>query len=164
MLALVNYMSQILVELIKLANLIITVNKSIACGNRIEAVLELTPGLTNGKVTETEAKEDVPVVSFEHVSLTYPGAGAESLTDIDFKAMRGQTIGVIGGTGSGKSSLVNLIPRFYEATKGSVKIDGVAADFETIMFSAGKIGHQVEVKLSDVDKVIRYQVADIVTD
>ena len=139
-LALVNYMSQILVELIKLANLIITVNKSIACGNRIEAVLELTPGLTNGKVTETEAKEDVPVVSFEHVSLTYPGAGAESLTDIDFKAMRGQTIGVIGGTGSGKSSLVNLIPRFYEATKGSVKIDGVAVEDYDYKALRAKIG------------------------
>ena len=139
-LALVNYMSQILVELIKLANLIITVNKSIACGNRIEAVLELTPGLANGKVTETEAKDDVPVVSFEHVSLTYPGAGAESLTDIDFKAMRGQTIGVIGGTGSGKSSLVNLIPRFYEATKGSVKIDGVAVEDYDYKALRAKIG------------------------
>ncbi len=127
--ALVNYMSQILVELVKLANLIITVNKALACGNRIADVLETEPGLQPAnKTEEIRPAGTTPVVEFEHVSLTYPGAGAESLTDIDFKAMKGQTIGVIGGTGSGKSSLVNLIPRFYEATKGSVKVNGVPVE------------------------------------
>ena len=139
-LALVNYMSQILVELIKLANLIITINKSIACGNRIEAVLALTPGLTNGEVKEAEGKPDIPVVEFEHVGLTYPGAGAESLNDVNFKAMKGQTIGIIGGTGSGKSSLVNLIPRFYEATEGTVRVDGVKVEDYDLAALRKKIG------------------------
>ena len=138
--ALVNYMSQILVELVKLANLIITVNKALACGNRIADVLEIEPGL---KVMSTEIKDasdSAPAVEFSHVSLTYPGAGAESLTDIDFKAMRGQTIGVIGGTGSGKSSLVNLIPRFYEATNGSVKVNGIPVEQYDIKELRKKIG------------------------
>ncbi len=143
--ALVNYMSQILVELVKLANLIITVNKALACGNRIATVLEIDPGLTEGTKCEGIAEADalgsnVPVVEFDHVSMTYPGAGAESLTDIDFKAMRGQTIGVIGGTGSGKSSLVNLIPRFYEATKGSVKVNGLPVEEYAISALRGKVG------------------------
>ncbi len=167
--ALVNYMSQILVELVKLANLIITVNKALACGNRIADVLEIEPGLkvvsgetgqcaeniqtetfTEGQTisdrngeqrVETQtATAPTPVVEFSHVSLTYPGAGAESLTDIDFKAMRGQTIGVIGGTGSGKSSLVNLIPRFYEATAGSVKVDGVPVEEYDVKKLREKIG------------------------
>lgn len=151
-LALVNYMSQILVELVKLANLIITVNKAIACGNRIEAVLEMDAGMEEKEAGKPEmlekleksekpdTREDVPVVEFTHVSLTYPGAGAESLTDIHFQAMKGQTIGIIGGTGSGKSSLVNLIPRFYEATKGSVKVDGIAVEDYPIKELRDKIG------------------------
>ncbi len=152
-LALVNYMSQILVELVKLANLIITVNKAIACGNRIEAVLEMDAGMDEkeagpegkeaGKSEESEKPEkeaDGPVVEFAHVSLTYPGAGAESLTDVHFKAMKGQTVGIIGGTGSGKSSLVNLIPRFYEATKGSVKVDGILVEDYPIKELRDKIG------------------------
>ncbi len=152
-LALVNYMSQILVELVKLANLIITVNKAIACGNRIEAVLEMEAGMDEkeagpegkeaGKSEESEKPEkeaDGPVVEFAHVSLTYPGAGAESLTDVHFKAMKGQTVGIIGGTGSGKSSLVNLIPRFYEATKGSVKVDGILVEDYPIKELRDKIG------------------------
>lgn len=140
--ALVNYMSQILVELVKLANLIITVNKALACANRIGSVLEIEPGLVEGTAATSCGEKGVstPVVEFDHVSLTYPGAGAESLTDIDFKAMRGQTIGIIGGTGSGKSSVVNLIPRFYEATKGSVKIDGVAVADYPLRDLRAKIG------------------------
>lgn len=138
-LALVNYMSQILVELVKLANLIITVNKALACGNRIAGVLDTEPGLVEGTRTEGESVE-VPVVEFDHVHLTYPGAGAESLTEIHFKAMRGQTIGIIGGTGSGKSSLVNLIPRFYEATGGSVRVDGIAVEDYTIHALRSKVG------------------------
>ena len=123
--ALINYMSQILVELVKLANLIITVTKAVACGNRIENVLKIHPEMENGGVPlEISDAEDVPAVEFVDVSLTYKGAGAESLTDLSFRVEKGQTIGIIGGTGSGKSSLVNLIPRFYDATKGEVRIFG----------------------------------------
>lgn len=123
--ALVNYMSQILVELVKLANLIITVTKAFACGNRIQSVFEEETGMTKGSEGWTDPGEaDTPVVEFDHVNLRYAGAGEDSLTDISFRAMPGQTIGVIGGTGSGKSSVVNLIPRFYDATEGSVRIQG----------------------------------------
>lgn len=147
-LALVNYMSQILVELVKLANLIITINKALACGNRIGSVLEIEPDMAdaldgNGKNDKNGAGEsgaDTPIVEFDHVSLTYPGAGAESLTDVDFRVMRGQTIGVIGGTGAGKSSLVNLIPRFYEATAGSVKVDGIPVEQYALETLRNKIG------------------------
>ena len=121
--ALINYMSQILVELVKLANLIITVTKAIACGNRIQSVFEEKPGMQDGSLGWEDRKHE-PMVEFEHVSLTYKGAGAESLSDISFRAEKGQTIGIIGGTGSGKSSLVNLIPRFYEATRGKIRING----------------------------------------
>lgn len=124
--ALVNYMSQILVELIKLANLIVTVNKAIACSNRVFGILEVEPDMHGGEaVTGTESEW---VVEFNHVSQTYEGAGAASLTDIDFKVRAGETVGVIGGTGSGKTSLVNLIPRFYNVTEGEVKIAGVQVE------------------------------------
>ncbi len=125
--ALVNYMSQILVELVKLANLIITITKALACANRIESVFEMNSSMEwNGEQSDYEgrAQDSEYAVEFEHVSLTYKGAGDESLTDIDFRAKKGETIGIIGGTGSGKSSLVHLIPRFYDATKGCVRIDG----------------------------------------
>lgn len=125
--ALVNYMSQILVELVKLANLIITVTKAVACGNRIGSVLEIQPDMREGNrqfpLTGDEPG-DMPAVEFDHVSLTYKGAAGEALTDITFRAMKGQTIGIIGGTGSGKSSLVNMIPRFYDATDGRIRIFG----------------------------------------
>lgn len=123
--ALVNYMSQILVELIKLANLIISVTKSVASGNRIQAIFEIESSMKDAAdVLEKNPAASENAVEFSHVSLTYAGAGAESLTDIHFTAKKGETIGIIGGTGSGKSSLVNLIPRFYDATKGCVKING----------------------------------------
>ena len=155
--ALVNYMSQILVELIKLANLIVTITKAIACGNRIQSVFELQPSLRNpaaqtgqkdaaaasapsGNARAASGRTAVPAVSFEHVCLTYKNAGAESLTDIDFRAWPGQTIGVIGGTGSGKSSLVNLIPRFYDATKGRVLVDGRDVKEYPLKELRGKIG------------------------
>lgn len=121
--ALLNYMSQILVELIKLANFIVIVTKAIACGNRIEQVFNEKPDMPEGS-SEWEKEDAVPIVEFDHVSLTYKGAGAASLSDICFKAGSGQTIGIIGGTGSGKSSLINLVPRFYDATKGEVRING----------------------------------------
>lgn len=120
--ALVNYMSQILVELIKLANLIISVTKAIACGNRVQAVLELQPSVVDAKtVVEKDLKG---TVEFEHVCFAYAGAKEEALTDIHFSAKAGETVGIIGGTGSGKSSVVHLIPRFYDVTKGYVKING----------------------------------------
>ena len=130
--ALINYMSQILVELVKLANLIISVTKAAACLNRVESVLAVEPDMNEGDVRwesnsseeDQELKNKVPVVEFSHVSLTYKGTSDTSLSDINFCAEKGQTIGIIGGTGSGKSSLVNLIPRFYDATEGTVKING----------------------------------------
>ena len=123
--ALVNYMNQILVELVKLANLIITVTKAVACGNRIQSVFEEETGMSEGNLTWPEEEQHtMPVVEFDHVNLRYAGSGEDSLTDISFRAMPGQTIGIIGGTGSGKSSVVNLIPRFYDATGGTVRIYG----------------------------------------
>ena len=124
--ALVNYMNQILVELVKLANLIVQVSKALACAGRVQAVLDTKPGMEfpaqlTGNVPAEKAGD---AVRFDHVSLTYKGAGAPSLSDINFTAKRGQTIGVIGGTGSGKSSLISLIPRFYEVTGGRILIDG----------------------------------------
>lgn len=151
--ALVNYMSQILVELIKLANLIVTITKAVACGNRVESILEIQSSMpadgmrkkaencaepvleiqdsmpANGTETENgnkiERKQpEMPAVQFSHVGLTYQGAGGESLSNIDFSAEKGETIGIIGGTGSGKTSLVHLIPRFYDVTQGEVLING----------------------------------------
>lgn len=128
--ALVNYMSQILVELIKLANLIITITKAVACGKRVSAILEMEstmPVFTGSNVSREEgyqsSEKDI-MVQFSQVGLTYQGAGAESLSDIDFSVKKGETVGVIGGTGSGKTSLVHLIPRFYDATRGEVLVDG----------------------------------------
>ena len=129
--ALINYMSQILVELVKLANLIITVTKAVACGNRIESVMKIKSEMESGSLkwdvsaaVASSGGSNTPAVEFSHVSLTYKGAGAESLTDLSFRVEKGQTVGIIGGTGSGKSSLVNLIPRFYDATEGDVRIFG----------------------------------------
>lgn len=125
--ALVNYMSQILVELIKLANLIVTLTKATACMNRIADVLTVSSSMEFVEAKETEQKkkgETEVAVEFKEVGLTYEGAAAEALSDISFAVKKGQTIGIIGGTGSGKSSLVNLIPRFYDATRGIVKING----------------------------------------
>jgi ABC-type multidrug transport system fused ATPase/permease subunit len=123
--ALVNYMSQILVELIKLANLIVSVNKAIACGNRIEEVLEVEPAVKNPPDGAKEGSGNGDVaVEFSDVCLSYAGSGEEALTAIRFAAKRGQTIGIIGGTGSGKSSVVNLIPRFYDVSGGRVLVDG----------------------------------------
>ncbi len=124
--ALVNYMSQILVELVKLASLIITVTKAVACGNRIQSIFEIPAGMEQDKAGKsTDGEQSLGgTVEFNHVSLRYHEGGEEALTDIHFRANRGDTIGVIGGTGSGKSSLVNLIPRFYDVEQGSVKVDG----------------------------------------
>lgn len=128
--ALYNYMSQILVELIKLANLIISVTKAIACGNRIQSVLDIEPATVPGTVTEGDKKCEYSV-EFDEACLSYNGS-EESLHNIDLKIPRGSTVGVIGSTGSGKSSLVNLIPRFYDVTGGCVLVDGVdVRDYDT---------------------------------
>lgn len=147
--ALINYMSQILVELVKLANLIININKSIACGNRIQSIFEMQPSITDGsgqkvdKVqtdTADRSEEAEYAVEFSHVGLTYAGAGDESLTDINFKVKKGETIGILGGTGSGKSSVVNLIPRFYDVTSGFIKVDGKDVKDYPLEELRGKIG------------------------
>lgn len=122
--ALVNYMSQILVELIKLANLIIQVTKAVACANRIQEVFEIKAGMEFPEVS-AGSRDDGYAVEFNNVSIAYRNAGAESLSNVDIKVKHGETIGIIGGTGSGKSTLVNMIPRFYDATKGEVLVDGV---------------------------------------
>ncbi len=123
--ALYNYMSQILVELIKLANLIISVTRAMACFNRIQDIFGIEPSMKEGtKVAGAKKKDGVPAVEFKNVSFTYAGGGDHAIENISFKAMPGQTIGIIGGTGSGKSTLVNLIPRFYEVTEGEVDIAG----------------------------------------
>ena len=121
--ALYNYMSQILVELVKLANLIITMTKAAACGGRIQQMLE--NGGNGAEKAKNSEKKDNFAVSFKNVSFTYAGASDESLSDLDFNVSKGETIGIIGGTGSGKTSLVHLIPRFYDATKGEIRLDGM---------------------------------------
>ena len=126
--ALTNYMSQILVELVKLANTIVLTSKALACAGRVQSVLDAAPEMA---FPAREARpEGAEAVSFERVDLTYPGAGGESLQDITFTVRRGETFGIIGGTGSGKTSVVNLIPRFYDATGGQVRLFGRAvADY-----------------------------------
>ncbi len=143
--ALVNYMSQILVELVKMANLIIQLTKALACAKRVEAIFAITSSMGDGNLNTdainslntgiSNSKNDTSVINkenteknaaivFDHVSLTYSGGGDESLTDINFTVQKGETVGIIGGTGSGKTSVINLIPRFYDTTKGRVMIDG----------------------------------------
>ena len=121
--ALINYMSQILVELVKLANTIIMTTKCVACGNRVQALLDVQSSLKDGNIPFEETKKPA-LVEFDHVALAYKGAGEASLENITFTAEPGQTIGIIGGTGSGKTSLVHMIPRFYDATDGCVRING----------------------------------------
>ncbi|MBO5282210.1 MAG: ABC transporter ATP-binding protein, partial [Lachnospiraceae bacterium] len=153
--AIINYMSQILVELVKLANLIITITKALACADRVAGVLEIPTGEEAAEVygiapdsaketaqpvsaavgmpeseTAGAAAEGVPYLEFDHVSLTYQGAGDKTLQDMHFQVKKGQTIGIIGGTGSGKSSLVNLIPGFYPVTEGAIRLEG--RDIRTI--------------------------------
>ncbi len=123
--ALYNYMSQILVELIKFVNFIISLTKAVACGNRIQAVLEAGTLIPEDSSEPEISSGNLGTIRFDHVSFTYENAAEPSLSDISFTADRGDVIGVIGGTGSGKSTLVNLIPRFYEPTSGSITINGV---------------------------------------
>lgn len=125
--AILNYMSQILVELVKLANLIITITKALACADRVAAVFDIQNkenAGTDARGEQTENAGETAYLSFEHVSLTYEGAGEKTLHDIHFSVNKGDTIGIIGGTGSGKTSLVNLIPGFYPATEGVIRLEG----------------------------------------
>ncbi len=141
--ALINYMSQILVELVKLASLIITVSKAVACGNRVADILSLEEGMEKGE----EKRGGDFAVEFDRVSLKYSGAGENSLTDISFKLKKGQSLGVIGVTGSGKSSLINLIPRFYDATEGTVYVMGqsvASQDTETLRRMVGVVPQKAQ--------------------
>ncbi len=137
--ALVNYMSQILVELIKLANLIVTITKAVACARRINAVMEKQPSITDGDGQAAAGGKSVKV-SFRDANLRYAGAGADSLSDITFDVAPGETVGIIGGTGSGKSSLVNMIPRFYDASQGNVYVDGIDVKDYTLDELRHKVG------------------------
>ena len=126
--ALINYMSQILVELIKLANLIILVTKAIASGNRVWAIFEQKNSLSEVEYTTVDENYDKykdSAIVFDNVCLKYGGSKEEALSNISFEVKRGETVGIIGGTGSGKSSLVNMIPRFYDATDGGIYVDGI---------------------------------------
>lgn len=138
--ALVNYTAQILVELVKLANTIVLVNKAIACGNRVQEVFDWEPGLQSpvSALPADPAAEDVVV--FDHVGLMYPETQTESLTDIHFSVKRGETVGIIGGTGSGKTSLVHLIPRFYDITSGSLKINGIEVSRQPLEELRARVG------------------------
>ena len=138
--ALYNYMLQIIVELIKLASLIITLNKSVACAGRVAGVLAVEPSMTYpDSPAAAEAAQSSDAVRFDHVSFTYKNAGAASLTDVSFSAAHGETVGVIGGTGSGKSTLISLIPRFYDASSGGVYVDGANVRDYTREALCGKI-------------------------
>ena len=136
--ALYNYMSQILVELIKLANMIISLTKALACANRISDVMDIKNSLSNGTVKE--GNKNAPTVEFSNAALTYNGGSGTAVEGLTFKAMRGETIGIIGGTGSGKTSLVNLIPRFYDVSEGSVKVNGIDVRDYDIDALRSKIG------------------------
>ncbi len=143
--ALVNYMSQILVELVKMANLIIQLTKALACAKRVEGIFGITSSMENGAFDREDIEninggDEKAAIVFDHVSLTYSGGGDESLTDIDFVVKKGETVGIIGGTGSGKTSVVNLIPRFYDATKGCVLVDGMKVRDYDIAALREKIG------------------------
>ena len=122
--ALINYISQILVELIKMANLIVLITKALSSANRISGIFEIKSSMSSDGKAEICGSQETPILEFENVGFCYEGAGEESLSDIDFAVYKGETVGIIGGTGSGKSTLVNLIPRFYDATSGLVRLYG----------------------------------------
>lgn len=163
--ALYNYMSQILVELIKLANLIISVTKAIACGNRIQSVLDIEPGTVSGIETYGD-KSGKYAVEFDRACLSYGGA-EESLHNISLKIERGSTVGVIGSTGSGKSSLINLIPRFYDVTDGKVLVDGVDVrnyDTKALRSKIGVVSQKKALFAGTVRDNIRFGKADATDD
>ncbi|MGN0181461.1 MAG: ABC transporter ATP-binding protein [Candidatus Ornithomonoglobus sp.] len=155
--ALYNYMSQILVELVKLANMIISLTKALACGNRIADVMEIENSIESGSVTK--GFDGAPAVEFDGASLVYKGSKEASVEDITLKVMRGETIGIIGGTGSGKTSLVNLIPRFYDTASGSVKVDGVDVrdyDIETLRAKIGVVPQKAVLFKGTIDSNMKW--------
>ena len=173
--ALYNLMTQILVELIKLANLIVTVSRAAACGSRIESVLSMNSSLElfpegekeGGRVetnaVEATASEEPPLVRFDGVSMRYKGGGANALTDISFTVKRGETVGVIGGTGSGKTTLVNLVPHFYDVTEGSVRVDGKdvrAYDPETLRARIGVVPQRAVLFKGSIRENLRWGKGD----
>ena len=122
--ALINYISQILVELIKMANLIVSITKALSSANRISGIFEIESSMKTEGIEKFSHETELPILEFENVAFCYEGAGEESLSGIDFSVHRGETVGIIGGTGSGKSTLINLIPRFYDVTNGLVRLYG----------------------------------------
>ena len=122
--ALINYISQILIELIKMANLIVLITKALSSAKRIDSVFDVKSSMVEEGTEDIAEDQETPILEFENVSFCYANAGEESLSEIDFAVYKGETVGIIGGTGSGKSTLVNLIPRFYDATKGVVRFHG----------------------------------------
>ena len=138
--ALINYMNQILINLLRIADLVVSVTRALASGIRVSEILNTKSTMTDPAAAALAPAAGAPAVAFDHVGFTYHGAGAPSLTDISFAAQNGQTIGVIGGTGSGKSTLVNLIPRLYDATEGSVKVFGADVKQYRLRELRGRIG------------------------
>ena len=138
--AFVNYLNQILLAMIVVANLVVIFTKAAASATRVDEVLELHPSIVNRVSRPAQEIEGSPEIAFDAVSFAYPDAGAYSLSDISFTVARGQTLGIIGGTGCGKSTLVNLIPRFYEVSQGSIKVDGVDVRDYPMEQLRGKVG------------------------
>lgn len=138
--AFVNYLNQILLAMIVVANLVVIFTKAAASATRVDEVLELHPSIVNRVSRPAQEVEGSPEIAFDAVSFAYPDAGAYSLSDISFTVARGQTLGIIGGTGCGKSTLVNLIPRFYEVSQGSLKVDGVDVRDYPMEQLRGKVG------------------------
>ena len=168
--ALVNYMSQILVELVKLANLIILITKAVACGNRVSDVLSKKPSIQVPKTEpvlraaeQTSEMKNDSMVSFENVSFAYGSSSETALQDISFQAKKGQTIGIIGGTGAGKTTLVNLIPRFYEVSQGVVKVDGIDVKdypFATLREKIGLVPQKAVLFAGTIAENLRWGNAD----
>ena len=138
--AFVNYLNQILLAMIVVANLVVIFTKAAASATRVDEVLELHPSIVNRVSRPAQEVEGSPEIAFDAVSFAYPDAGAYSLSDISFTVARGQTLGIIGGTGCGKSTLVNLIPRFYEVSQGSIRVDGVDVRDYPMEQLRGKVG------------------------
>ena len=138
--ALINYISQILVELIKMANLIVLITKALSSANRLSNIFDISSSMTENGDASIQEEKEIPILEFENVGFCYAGAGEDSLSNIDFSVYKGETVGIIGGTGSGKSTLVNLIPRFYDATSGQVLYHGKSIGEYNLEELRGRIG------------------------
>lgn len=138
--ALINYISQILVEHIKMANLIVLITKALSSANRLSNIFDISSSMTENGDASIQEEKEIPILEFENVGFCYAGAGEDSLSNIDFSVYKGETVGIIGGTGSGKSTLVNLIPRFYDATSGQVLYHGKSIGEYNLEELRGRIG------------------------